>query len=252
MSDNKGNINRRTVLRTSGLGLGSISAGTMTVTASSDRQPDGTSDDCTSLERVASDDTYDVYRVNSDEYVIFVSVNKETKTVSYRRIDSEVLDSNDTEVGITEEDILPNDHDEIFEEYAVFTGNIGDCNGYMYDNHYTVGVSFRTGDSLDDVPSDALEAAVCAVLGTYAGGPWVGAAAAVFCVVLGSFILDHVDLSGHELSVAVWDCHIGWLNEEAVCMGYAPGWYDDLSYFHRTKKLSGPHLELGDDISNYL
>lgn len=252
ISSNNRDLDRRTVLKASGIGLAAVSGATMTVSASSKRNTTEGCEDCPRVKRIGSNDTYDVYHVDSNQGGFFVWVNAESKTVSYRRVGPEEGIEKSTNPYLNGEEIEPSDHENIFEDYTVFTGNMGDCGGYVYDDHYIVGISFRTGESLDSVPSDALEAAVCAVLGTYYGGPWVGAAAAVFCVVLGSFVLDHVDLSGHEMSVAIWDCHVGWLNEEAVCMGYAPGWYDDLSHFLRTKKISGPHLELGEDISEYL
>lgn len=149
-------------------------------------------------------------------------------------------------------------HENIIEESDYDINKEGDCGGYIYSSHYSVVFTFTTGDSLDDYPSGALEAGLCAVIGGAAGsrGGYVGLAlaglGAIACFSIGYFFLDHVDYSGRSGAIGAWDCHTGFLGEEGLCTGVSNSYTTDSEDLSQARKIQGAHLSLGEDVTSYI
>jgi len=97
-----------------------------------------------------------------------------------------------------------------------------------------------------------LEGALCAAIGTYAGGAAGAALSAIVCFSVGFFFLSHIDLSGRSLSIGAWDCHQGWLNEPSVCTGATASYTTYHPNLVQGERIPGAHLSMGSDIDSYL
>lgn len=274
-------INRRKILKTTGTGLISAGAlagnGTATPKTSDDCETtpgEGIDEDCRGhgngpqdrgrgngqrsnqedckecLDREVLDEnaTHQVTRVETNEETYVFWIVKETGRVTELPFEEETSgDEFDLD-----EIVLPQNHDEVIERSELKAVNEGSCSSRFYQNHNSAVFALETGDSLDDYPSGVLGAAICAAIGAKAGGPAGSALAAIVCYSIDYFFLDHINLSGKDLSIGARDCHGGFFNQSSICVGVDGSYTTDESDLQQTDRISGPHLELGDSINRYL
>lgn len=248
--------NRRNVLRITGAGIGLLGGASSTAVASeSTRNEPNPNEGITwkvvketeqfSLVMVANEDETET----KEERAYLFQVDKANRTVSL--VDDaistqELTDPSKTSIGVKS-------HEEWIEDWEVGIDTVGTCNGYVYDDHYVGGVAIESGESLNEHQS-GLAAALGALVGGYVGGPWGGALGVLLGVAIDSAFFSHVDLSGRHLTLLMWDDHVGWFDEEAVRYGIFPGYFADAnsSWAVYEEKISGPHIEAGEDILEYL
>lgn len=261
MSDDSNRLDRRKVLKTTAVGLTSGGTFTATATAAQSRSKseersheedernyrnsngNDQCNDCGNIEIISEDNTHVITEVERDNKTYVYRVEKERTSVEY--IGAE--DDNTMTGGVS-----PTNHNEIIERSTFDVDNEGSCSSWAYGTDYSVVFAFRTGDSLDDYPSGILEGAICAAIGSFAGGPPGAAFGAIACFSVGFFFLSHIDLSGRSLSIGVWDCHQGWLNEPSVCTGATASYTTNHRNLVQGERIPGPHLSMGNDIESYL
>lgn len=242
-------IDRRTVLKSAGIGV--VGVGGFPASASASKDQDAHCQGCLNAEVLAEDSTYHVSTVETEGHTYVFWTHKDTGAVFYRDITEEGDTLTDNELGI-QDGISPTNHEDVFEQTEYWEHYHGSCGGYVYNDHYSAGMSAVTGESLDDLPSDLLAGALCAAIGAKAGGPVGAAIGALVCGAVGYLFLDHIDLSGNDLTIGAWDCHGGSLNVESVCTGGTLSYTDDPSDLIQFRRISGPHMEIGDAITDYL
>lgn len=154
-------------------------------------------------------------------------------------------------------------HKQWIENYDSSISKIGNCGGYVYDDHYVAGIAIETGDSLNTY-STSLSVIFGTLLGGGSslvftkhpiGGLIGGAIGGILGVVVDSVFFSHYDLSGRTFTLLAYDDHVGALNEEAVRFGGFPGYDADAGPGRAVvspAKVSGPHLEIGKEITDYV
>lgn len=209
-------MDRRKVLKTTGIGF--VGAGVLSGSASaskeeeppygrnsSDKEPpahgrDNDCDGCKSVEILAEDDEYQITSVETEEETHIFRVAKESGAVVRPVIDQEIDHSN-AEALLREDDVSITNHQDMFNRTNYWENYYDSCGGNIYSRHYSAGLSVEAGESLDDLPSGTLEAALCAAVGAKAGGAIGAAVGAVICGAIGYLFLDHIDLSGSQLTI---------------------------------------------------
>lgn len=181
--------------------------------------------------------------------VYLFQVDRDNHTVSF-------VDKAASEQGLknsSKYDLGVQTHEEWIEDYEFIVNDVGDCNGYVYDDHYIGGLAIESGESLNTY-SGELAGLIGALVGARAGGYWGVAIGALLGIAIDSVFFSHIDLSGRYMTLLMWDDHVGVLNEEGVRYGIFPGYYAGAgpSFPVYQKKISGPHIEVGEDIVNYL
>lgn len=245
MDEEEKTIDRRTVLKTTGVALATTGAFSANVAAA----PSSQNDCCPNLEVIEETDEHQIILVERDGKTFKFTVSKETgKTTGGEvasSIDQSQLDSPDS-IGTL-------NHQDIFTRTGVNVSSHGSCGGYIYSNHYSIVFAFETGDTLDSIPSATVAAATCAAIGSRAGHPAIAALAAAACAAFELLVLSHIDFSGRTSAIGAWDCHQGTFNEEYICIG-GINYYTlsrwDLEQLNRIGP--GAHLELGTGTRDYL
>lgn len=242
--------NRRSVLKTTGITLGTLGTACQAAAGRRSRRGGGgnsTEDgQCRHCPEVIeeSEDHKVVIVTRQDEAYLF-RVNKQEGTVV-------LLDSApsarepDTQNGVSAQDVT----DPIIEDIDFNTYVTGDCNGYIYNTHRAAVLGVNTGQNVEGLPETALSSAVCAVLtGKYTKSFRAAVLGAVVCGMSWQFLFGHVNLVGTDFSIGAWDAHVGWLGEEAVQFGATNGVTTDHDDLIPGRHAKGVHLGGGDDAA---
>jgi len=253
-------------LRTTGSAVAGAGLFTTTAAASERRKKDST--DSTDVETLAKSGNQQIIKVDRDEDTHTFQVDTEKGSATKIEVDTgkdntkqaEMNESVASSILDNEGEVQVQNHDDVIERSSYDFDETGDCPGKIYNGHASLVFAFETGESLDEYPTGVLSAALCAVIGalggSLTGNPYAAAAIAVLgaivCYSFSFFFLDHLDLSKQTGAIGGWDCHKGWLNEEGICYGASPSYTTDLDDLSYIDKISGPHLTVGDSVTDYL
>ncbi|WP_435346071.1 hypothetical protein [Haloarchaeobius sp. HRN-SO-5] len=248
--------NRRSVLKTTGACVGLLGAASSTVAASGTTSNETNPNEGITWEVVRETEQFTLVMVTNvgdtdanENGAYLFQVDKENHTVS-------LVDKAASEQGLTnpsETSVGVQTHDDWITDWDFHVDVVGDCGGYVYDDHYVGGLAIESGESLNTY-SDVIAGTLGALVGARVGGYWGIALGGLLGIAIDSVFFSHIDLSGRWLTLLMWDDHVGWLNEEAVRYGVAPGYWADAPpwYANYSEKVSGPHIEVGEDIVDYL
>lgn len=248
--------NRRKVLKTTGASIGLLGGASSTVAASGSNNTETNPNEGITWEVVRETEQFTlVMVVNVDDPeinekgVYLFQVDKKNHTVS-------LVDKAASEQGLTnpsKNSVGVQTHEEWIEDWEFTVTDVGDCNGYIYDDHLVGGLAIESGESLNTYQGE-LAGLIGALVGARVGGLWGLAIGGLLGIAIDSVFFSHIDLSGRSLTLLMWDDHVGALNEEAVRYGVFPGYYAGAgpSWAVYSEKVSGPHIEVGEDIVDYL
>lgn len=255
MSDGNGSgesRSRRTVLKATGCGVG-LAAGVGSLGTATATDSDNECENCnrTVISETGSNIVV-LVKVDGEYHLVDVDTSAGS-VVHMNTFSAESMRAAETEAQRLLNQPRTQNHEEVFEERSLWTNDTGGCSTPIYSNHRSAGLSVKAGDSLDDLPSGTLEAALCAAIGARAGGPAGAALGAIVCYGVGFLFLDHVDLSGTELTIAAYDKDTGWFNyNPKIQTAVATEITEDTDDMTNADKIPGAHLGLGDDIEDVL
>ncbi|GAB7120912.1 hypothetical protein [Natrinema pallidum] len=240
-------LNRRTVIKSTGIALGTISTVAHTTAAqeSEDDVFQEESNECFQCPQLIEETSnYRISTVSNEGGAYLLKANKESSSVSILD-QAESVDVLDTNTRVSTQG------NPIIEDYEVHSYHRGDCNGVIYDDHYASVVEINTGENVEGLPETALSGAICAIPGL-AGGPAGSVIAGIVCALGYQLFLGHVDIVGTDFSIGLWDDHVGWAGEEAIRLGGANSLESHHSDLSPGKHYKGLHIAADDPVEKII
>ncbi|GAA5058206.1 hypothetical protein [Haladaptatus pallidirubidus] len=248
--------NRRNILKITGASIGLLGGVSSTVAASGPASNETNNTEGITWKVVRETEQSTLVMVanvddpeTNEKGVYLFQVDKENRTVS-------LVDKAASEQGLTapsKNSVGIQTHEAWVEDWEFVVNDVGNCSGYVYNDHLVGGLAIESGESLNTHQGE-LSGLIGALVGARVGGVWGAALGGLLGIGINSAFFSHVDLSGRYITLLMWDDHVGVLNEEAVRYGVFPGYHAGAapSWAVHSKKVSGPHIEVGEAIVDYL
>lgn len=236
---------RRSVLKTTGVTVGTVTGLSQTAAARRSRGGGaGEQSGCQNCPEVVEEtEQYKIVKVEIGDKKYLYRMNKGSMSVS-------LLDEADAGQSLdTDKRVSAQSHD-IIREVIPTTYRMGSCGGYVYNTHRAAIMGVNTGTTLDQIPETALSGALCTLATSWTS--WPSLVFGAVCAAGYWLFFDHVNLVGTDFSIGGYDTHVGWLGEEAVQFGIANSVESHHSNLLKTRHVKGAHMGGADDVINLI
>lgn len=231
MSDKDNHIGRRTVLKTTGIGMASCSVLTMPAVAkgsTSDSQSGGSGrypkineNECGCLDSSPitvhdESDRYSITSLSQGGVTYIYHVDRKLNKIKYRKLSGGEPASLD---GLTvESELNAYDHEDLFHMYNVWDRELeesrfdyeipDECSNRAYGKHRELGISIWASETFDKYAKSAISGAICSAILAAVSGWAASIAGGAICSNFSQLFWDHIAPPTERMATfGIWDGH---------------------------------------------